>query len=117
MLNTMRYSVVAIAGLGGHAFGSFKDEGSDYMWLRDTLPRDLASDGRGNKIARIMVYGYDSIVATSENAQNLEDLATSFRTSLYELINNSRAQNSRPIIFIGHSLGGLIVKQVRSLLF
>jgi len=43
------------------------------------------------------------------NFQNLEDLATSFHNSLLVL---ARAPVVKSIILIGHSLGGLIVKQV-----
>ncbi len=35
------FSIIAISGLGGHAFGSFKERGGEYMWLQDCLPYDL----------------------------------------------------------------------------
>ncbi|KAL6807195.1 hypothetical protein GGI42DRAFT_320215 [Trichoderma sp. SZMC 28013] len=76
------------------------------MWLRDALPKDIPT-------ARIMTYGYNSIIANSTSMQNLEDLATSFRDSLLPLV---RSDTLRPIIFIGHSLGGLIVKQALAIL-
>jgi surfactin synthase thioesterase subunit len=73
------------------------------MWLRDALPKDIPT-------ARIIIYGYKSTIAGSTSIQNLEDLATSFYNSLLPL---ARSETPRPIIIIGHSLGGLIVKQVR----
>ena len=60
MISAYYNNVVTISGLGGHAFGSFKDRGKDYMWLRDELPYDLTSDER--PFARVMTYGYDSKV-------------------------------------------------------
>lgn len=30
--------IVALSGLNGHAFGSFKQRGGPFMWLRDDLP-------------------------------------------------------------------------------
>lgn len=30
--------IVALSGLNGHAFGSFKAKGESYMWLRGDLP-------------------------------------------------------------------------------
>ena len=110
MLISAHYnSVIAISGLGGHAFGSFKEKGEDYMWLRDALPYDLTSDENKRPLARVMIYGYESKVAESTSVQNLVDLASSFHNSLLSLAAQPR---TRPIIFIAHSLGGLIVKQV-----
>ncbi|KAK6449817.1 hypothetical protein FP744_10006067 [Trichoderma asperellum] len=59
-------------------------------------------------MARVMIYGYDSTVAESKSIQNIKDLATKFNASLQKLTNASIV---RPIILIGHSLGGLIIKQ------
>jgi predicted alpha/beta hydrolase len=56
-----------------------------------------------------MIYGYDSTVVESKSMQNIEDFATKFSASLQTLAN---AATIRPIILIGHSLGGLIIKQV-----
>ena len=81
------------------------------MWLRDALPYDLTLEGNGNPTARVMIYGYDSSIPGSENMQNLEDLAASFHSSILALVGSS----IKPVILIAHSLGGLIVKQVRSL--
>lgn len=103
------WSVIALSGLGGHAFGSFKERGGSHMWLRDSLPYDLTLDTNDQPIARVMIYGYESTVAGSKSIQNLEDFATKFNASLQMLAN---ATTIRPIILIGHSLGGLIIKQV-----
>jgi hypothetical protein len=98
-------SIVAISGIGGHAFGSFKERGGDYMWLRDGLADDLTT-------ARIMIYGYKSTIPNSKSMQTLADLALSFYTSLESLIGD---EDPKPIVFIAHSLGGLIVKQVSTI--
>ncbi|RKK93754.1 hypothetical protein BFJ68_g15424 [Fusarium oxysporum] len=100
--------VIAISGLGGHAFGSFKERGGDYMWLRDSLPYDVADKNTDDPIARVMIYGYESSVANSNSFQNIEDLATSFHSSLRVLADGP---TTRPVILVAHSLGGLIVKQ------
>ncbi len=100
--------IVAISGLGGHAFGSFKERGGEHMWLRDALPHNITQEGDQKPCARVMIYGYESSLPQSQSIQNIEDLATSFHNSLLALIS---AANPRPIIFIAHSLGGLIVKQ------
>lgn len=109
MARANSHSIIALPGFLGHAFESFKDTDEDYMWLRDSLHYDLTSEADDRPMARVMTYGYESILAGSQNTQNIEDLATSFLTSLRSLVTG---RTSRPIIFVAHSLGGLIVKQV-----
>ena len=72
------------------------------MWIRDALPHDLPG-------ARILIYGYDTRLAESNNFQNLKDVALTFRASLRIAL--SRNPPNRPLIFIAHSLGGLVLKQ------
>ncbi|RYC84216.1 hypothetical protein BFJ63_vAg12902 [Fusarium oxysporum f. sp. narcissi] len=103
-----RVDVIALPGLGGHAFGSFKERGGDYMWLRDSLPYDITHEDTNKPMARVMIYGHESSVVQSKSMQCLEDLATSFLNSLRAL---TSTPTTRPIILVAHSLGGLIVKQ------
>jgi len=47
-------SIVAITGLDGHAYGSWRGKGNlGRMWLRDFLSKDLPN-------CRTMIYGYNS---------------------------------------------------------
>ena len=66
---------VAICGLGGHAFGSFKEKGTSYMWLRDSLPNDLPN-------LRVLLYGYQSGLDGSDSNQNVSVIADSFVSHL-----------------------------------
>ncbi|XXH04158.1 Peptide chain release factor 1, mitochondrial [Hypoxylon texense] len=100
--------LIAISGLGGHAFGSFKERRGEHMWLRDALPHHITGDGSNNPIARVMIYGYDSSLQQSNSFQNLDDIGNSFLNSLIVLANST---TFRPIVIIAHSLGGLVVKQ------
>lgn len=106
------HSVVAISGLGGHALGSFKERSGEHMWLRDALPYDLKGEATERHMARVMTYGYGSAVAESQSTDNLEDFATAFHHSLLPLASSAQI---KPIIFVAHSLGGLVLKQVRPL--
>ncbi|KAF8542993.1 hypothetical protein BDD12DRAFT_875508 [Trichophaea hybrida] len=45
--------VIAVTGLAGHAFGSWRNSEAGNMWLKDFLPEDI-------KGIRIMTYGYNS---------------------------------------------------------
>lgn len=98
-------SIVAVCGLGGHAFGSFKSKTDGYMWLRDSLGVDVCAVDSGKPMARVMIYGYDSRLYDSDNLQHIGDLATELHQHL------STIKPKRPMVLIGHSLGGLIIKQ------
>jgi hypothetical protein len=45
------------------------------MWLRDSLPRDL-------KGARVILYGYDTVVPESKCFQRIDELATHLSESI-----------------------------------
>lgn len=58
-----------------------------------------------------MSYGYNSDTMFSKSVSNIDDEA---RELLLRLHNErvSRAERERPIMFIAHSLGGIVVKKV-----
>ncbi|KAF5868486.1 putative ankyrin repeat-containing protein [Botrytis fragariae] len=97
--------IVAVVGLGTHAFGTFRSTtpGSHEMWLRDFLPKDIPN-------TRILLYGYPSTVSGGQSMEKVEDIASTFLNRLTLLRRNTSTRN-RPIIFIGQSLGGLIVQE------
>jgi hypothetical protein len=75
MTLTCIFSVIAISGLGGHAFGSFKERRGPFMWLRDALPLDVPG-------ARILIYGYDTRLIRSSSFQNLTDLGRALQIDM-----------------------------------
>ena len=72
------------------------------MWLRDALPEYLPN-------ARVMIYGYDSKLVGSHSFQNLGDVGSRFRASLKVAL--GPVPRERPLIFMAHSLGGLVLKE------
>ncbi|KAF5662842.1 hypothetical protein FHETE_7736 [Fusarium heterosporum] len=98
--------IIAVTGLAGHAIGSWMNARGE-SFLLDYLPADL--DGR----ARILTYGYESKLQGSRNISSLLDYSGTFMRRLMNLRKQQRLEN-RPIILIGHSLGGLIIKQALS---
>lgn len=69
------------------------------------LPHDLQPYG-----TRIWTYGYNSQIAFSGHVTNISDLAN----SLLGLVrNNNVGKDGRKIVWVCHSLGGLVVKKVR----
>ena len=95
--------VVAVHGLQGDPFTTWesKDGGT---WLEDILPKEVPS-------ARIMTFGYDSIVAFSTTVSTIDDKARALLNYLSQKRLGLPAESSRPIVLIGHSLGGILIKK------
>ena len=93
--------VLAISGLGSHPFGSFVHKRDGHMWLSDSLPRDIPA-------ARVMIYGYESGLQRSTNFAHLDDLAGSLQIAVSRLL---RSEKKTRLVLIGHSLGGLLIKE------
>ncbi|KAJ4387255.1 hypothetical protein N0V93_007844 [Gnomoniopsis smithogilvyi] len=96
-----RLDVLAISGLGSHPFGSFVHKKDANMWLVDDLPKDMPT-------ARVMIYGYKSGLQDNNSIVQIDDLANSLRIILRQLL---ESRGSKPILLIGHSLGGLLIKE------
>lgn len=76
---------------------------NDRLWLRDFVPTSIPE-------ARILTYGYNSGVAFSSSASDITDYAR----DLLERIRARRKRSTRErlIIFVCHSLGGIVFKKV-----
>jgi ankyrin repeat domain-containing protein 50 len=75
------------------------------MWLRDSLPGHVPN-------ARIMAYGYDAAVRPSQTLMHLHDFAQDLLDRLIMARSGGDGGSAkRPLLFICHSLGGLVVKQ------
>ncbi|KAH6949213.1 hypothetical protein DER45DRAFT_96459 [Fusarium avenaceum] len=93
--------VIAVCGLGGHALDSFKDINGRFVWIRDGLPSAIPN-------ARVLTYGYDTQLVGSRSFQNLTDLGRALQVDLEGIRDPNQ---SRSILFIGHSVGGLVIKE------
>lgn len=91
--------VLAVSGLGSHAFGSFVHKEDGNMWLTDSLPQDIPT-------ARVMIYGYKSGLQHSTGLVQLDDLAKPLQMAISQLL-----EQRKPLLLIGHSLGGLLIKE------
>ncbi|KAF8423890.1 P-loop containing nucleoside triphosphate hydrolase protein, partial [Tirmania nivea] len=102
--------IVAVHGLNGDAYRTWtwkptKKGEKEVLWLRDLLPNEIQD-------ARIFTYGYDSMptqVAGRASTKFIHQHAESFLQDLYA--HRKGDEVYRPIIFIAHSLGGILVKQ------
>lgn len=80
---------------------------SRVMWLRDLLPQHLPN-------IRIMTYGYNAKFRNFTGHQDLRSIAAKLLTELVDL-RKTENELCRPIVFVCHSLGGIIAKKVRLL--
>ncbi|KAJ2990949.1 hypothetical protein NUW58_g2706 [Xylaria curta] len=99
--------ICAVHGLNGNAFDTFAWEGRQ-MWLKDFLPLQPQF-----KQSRIMTYGYSSLLTDNVNTSGVAEWAS----GLLREISSARVsparekERSRPIVFVCHSLGGLVVRE------
>ncbi|KAH7004342.1 hypothetical protein EDB82DRAFT_422883 [Fusarium venenatum] len=95
--------IVAIHGLGGHPLKTWTEKEDRHLWLRDSLPLHVPE-------ARIMSFGYDSVVLFGKSRSQICDYALDLANRL-EIFRQSPQERCRPLLFICHSLGGVVFKE------
>lgn len=86
-----------------HAWDTWRTpSGSEgHLWLREDLPALVPG-------ARIFLYQYDAAAAYGTDKGNFHDKAS----SLLEAVDVKRnGAEQRPILWFGHSMGGILIKQ------
>lgn len=99
-------------------------EAAETMWLRDLLPNFVPH-------ARIATYSYDSDWRRTDVKTSLRKCGEQLLNVLYQnrsdqkvskaVLNTHpsllriRQERQRPLVFVGHSLGRLIIKQVNTI--
>ncbi|KAL4931109.1 esterase/lipase family protein [Aspergillus undulatus] len=101
--------VVFVHGLTGDAFSTW--EKGNTFW-----PRDLLPSVRNYRNARILTFQFDRLspVLAAHGSSGPQILKTWGRVLLYELAKTRTASSWRPIIFVGHSTGGNVIKAALS---
>lgn len=97
--------LVAIHGLGGDYERTWTDEESEKNWLRDFLPQKIPQ-------LRVMSWGYNSALI-SKSVLGIDSFAEALMGDVRRARENELQK--RPLIFVCHSLGGLVLK--RALVF
>ncbi|MCJ1386808.1 hypothetical protein MMC17_009936 [Xylographa soralifera] len=77
------------------------DMGEERLWLKDMLPHRLPH-------VRVLLYSYNSNVAFHTSQVVVGDIAEDL---LRKLMKKRRGSLERPLVFVAHSLGGLVVKR------
>ncbi|KAM0146728.1 hypothetical protein ACHAPG_010988 [Botrytis cinerea] len=101
-----KIDIVALHGIKGDAFKTWTEKNEDgvkNLWLRDQLPNELPG-------ARIFSFGYDANVLFSRGTGTIEDFATALLEDLLRERSNDKNKKRR-IIFICHSMGGIVIKK------
>jgi hypothetical protein len=88
---------------GQSALGGDGNEPDTIFWPGDLLPKDCPG-------ARILTWGYDTIVIRAWEKVDKGTLFAHARDLLYTL--GRQRPERRQLIFVAHSLGGIIVKEV-----
>ncbi|CEJ56419.1 Putative LipA and NB-ARC domain protein [Penicillium brasilianum] len=100
--------IVFVHGLNGHPENSWTSKTSGCFWPVDLLPDVLAQ-----LRPRILTYGYNANVAAFTDGASRDSIVSHAETLASNLAanRNLRSCSDRPIIFVCHSLGGLVVKR------
>lgn len=88
---------------------SYEEAAGNHVWLRDILPSQLHERENRQPMVRVMTYGYQPLLERDNALATFDDLGDAFLRALSTL---SSSSSTRPIIFMGHGIGGLIMKQV-----
>ena len=98
--------IIAVHGLGGHAYDTWTDHETKAFWLKDFLPDDIPS-------ARIFTYGFPCHGAWTRSFANLSDFATMMNGYIWSMRYREKEKGRKPrkIIFVAHSLGGIVLKR------
>ncbi|KAA6413113.1 MAG: hypothetical protein FRX48_02857 [Lasallia pustulata] len=96
--------IIAVHGLNPtntefHAEATWTVE--DKLWLRDFLPPQLPS-------ARVLLFGYNANVAFETSIAGVREQAINL---LNRIASKREEAEEKPIVFVAHSLGGIVVKR------
>ncbi|KAL8780921.1 MAG: hypothetical protein Q9213_006232 [Squamulea squamosa] len=111
--NEPNVDIVVVHGAYGHPINSFashyvsshsKSTSTEICWPRDELPGLLESSG---VFPRVMTYGWYANAWLSPN-EEVSSAANDLRSQLRD---TRHTAPTRPLVFIGHGLGGILIKE------
>jgi hypothetical protein len=84
---------------------NYQPDNESCFWPEDLLPNDFPN-------CRVLTYGYDSHISHFfSGAANQTNIVAHARSFLNDLEEQRQDASRRPIIFVAHSLGGLLLKE------
>ncbi|KAJ0426152.1 hypothetical protein BJY00DRAFT_323622 [Aspergillus carlsbadensis] len=100
--------IVFVHGLNGHPHRTWTSTRTGAFWPVDLLPEVLEQSR-----VRILTYGYNANVTSFTDGASKDRILNHSETLAAQLAANRTIKHcsERPIIFVCHSLGGLVVKR------
>ncbi|KKZ61534.1 hypothetical protein EMCG_03895 [[Emmonsia] crescens] len=98
--------IVAIHGLHENPITAWIEPESGVLWLRDLVPLHIPK-------ARILCFGYEASPSFYDDDRIVEKIQSLATTLVADLEGDRSLENCerRPIIFVCHGLGGVVVKK------
>ncbi|PGH13280.1 hypothetical protein AJ80_06390 [Polytolypa hystricis UAMH7299] len=97
---------IFVHGLGGGSFKTWSfSENPDNFWPRKWLPHE-----NGFEHVRIQSYGYNSLWDCKGAVTRIHDFGQRLLTEIYG-VSAGQKNGHIPIVFIGHSMGGIVIKK------
>ena len=99
-------SIVAVHGLDENMTEAWTDPITKTLWLRDLLPDPL-------NVARVLTFGYNATSKSFYGQRSADRIQQHAQTLVADLQADRALEDclQRPIIFICHGLGGILVKK------
>ena len=95
--------VVAVHGLGSTTAYAWKHSSSGQNWIKDFLPIDFPQ-------CRVIFVNHESRWDAYSPVQSLRDYGQVILDSVAS-VRRDAEEKSRPLIFVGHSFGGILMKK------
>ncbi len=105
-LGLRKRQTVRTEAVNGQPSAATSESNTGCFWPFDLVPDDFDN-------VRILTYGYDSSPTHFYKGSTIQMTITQHAQQLLQQITNARTQcRGRPIIFVAHSLGGILVKDM-----
>ena len=101
--------VVLVHGLSGHPQKTWTSKKTGVFWPSQLLPQQTEQSR-----LRVLTYGYDADPASTSGQGASNDMIHDHSERLVAELDAKRRDEGaaeRPLIFVGHSLGGLVIKR------